>query len=190
MSPSTSTRTGSRPIPNCRGDADVARSVLLSPHRARAGSENASSFPRATNRARCARRPFARSGTSRAVYYSPKRKRCGGSPRPEVELPPNLEILDPSLVRASYVAPLVEIRKHKGLTPQAAAELLEDSVWLGTMMLAAGEVDGLVSGAVHSTANTVRPAFQIIRTRPGAKSSRPSSSCAYPSRWSSTEIAR
>ena len=67
------------------------------------------------------------------------------------------------------VGPLVEMRKHKGLTPDDAAELLKDNVWLGTVMLAQGEVDGLVSGAVHSTANTIRPALQIIKTKPGAK---------------------
>ena len=87
----------------------------------------------------------------------------------EVELPKNLEILDPSLVRANCVGPLVEMRKHKGLTPDDAAELLKDNVWLGTVMLAQAEVDGLVSGAVHSTANTIRPALQIIKTKPGAK---------------------
>jgi phosphate acetyltransferase len=87
----------------------------------------------------------------------------------EVELPNNLEILDPALLRANYVSPLVEMRKHKGLTPEDAADLLSDNVWLGTVMLALGEVDGLVSGAVHSTANTIRPALQIIKTRPGAK---------------------
>lgn len=87
----------------------------------------------------------------------------------DIELPPGVEIIEPSAVRARYVAPLVELRKHKGLTPRDAAESLEDNVWLGTMMLALGEVDGLVSGAVHSTANTIRPAFQIVKTRPGAK---------------------
>jgi phosphate acetyltransferase len=87
----------------------------------------------------------------------------------DVTLPPNVEILDPRSLRHRYVAPLVELRKNKGLTPQAAAEFLEDNVWLGTMMLALGEVDGLVSGAVHSTANTIRPALQIIKTKPGAK---------------------
>ncbi len=87
----------------------------------------------------------------------------------EVELPNNLEILDPTLLRKNYVGPLVEMRKHKGLTPEDAAELLNDNVWLGTVMLALGEVDGLVSGAVHSTANTIRPALQIIKTKPGAK---------------------
>ena len=87
----------------------------------------------------------------------------------EVELPENLEILDPTLIRANYVGPLVEMRKHKGLTPKDAADLLDDNVWLGTVMLALAEVDGLVSGAVHSTANTIRPALQIIKTKPGAK---------------------
>jgi len=87
----------------------------------------------------------------------------------DVLLPSGVEIVDPAEVRARYVAPLVELRKHKGLTAQKASELLEDNVWVGTMMLAQGEVDGLVSGAVHSTANTIRPALQIIKTSPGAK---------------------
>jgi len=87
----------------------------------------------------------------------------------EVQLPPGVEILDPVSIRANYVAPLVEMRKHKGLSAQAAADYLEDNVWLGTMMLALGEVDGLVSGAIHSTANTIRPALQLIKTKPGAK---------------------
>jgi phosphate acetyltransferase len=87
----------------------------------------------------------------------------------EIELPHGVEILDPASIRENYVAPLVEMRKHKGLSAPAAAEFLEDNVWLGTMMLALGEVDGLVSGAVHSTANTIRPALQLIKTKPGAK---------------------
>jgi phosphate acetyltransferase len=86
----------------------------------------------------------------------------------DLELPDGIEIVDPRSIRENYVAPLVELRKHKGLTERNAAELLEDNVWLGTMMLALGEVDGLVSGAVHSTANTIRPALQIVKTRPGA----------------------
>jgi phosphate acetyltransferase len=86
----------------------------------------------------------------------------------ELTLPAELEIVDPAGVRAKYVAPLVQMRKHKGVTENEAAEMLEDNVWLGTLMLALGEVDGLVSGAVHSTANTIRPALQIIKTKPGA----------------------
>jgi phosphate acetyltransferase len=88
----------------------------------------------------------------------------------DVELPDNLEILDPALVRPNYVNPLFEARKHKGLSMEMAASQLEDNVVLGTMMLALGEVDGLVSGAVHSTANTIRPALQLIKTKPNAHS--------------------
>lgn len=84
-----------------------------------------------------------------------------------LEIPEGLEIIDPEAVRSRYIEPMVELRKSKGLTaPQAEAQL-EDSVVLGTMMLAVGEVDGLVSGAVHTTANTVRPALQLIKTAPG-----------------------
>lgn len=87
----------------------------------------------------------------------------------EISLPPGVEILNPALMRANYVAPLVEARRRKGITEANAAEFLEDNVWVGTMMLAMGEVDGLVSGAVHSTANTIRPALQIIKTKADAR---------------------
>ena len=85
-----------------------------------------------------------------------------------VNLPPGLEILDPDEIRQRYVAPMVELRKAKGLTPDQAVAQLEDAVVLGTMMLATDDVDGLVSGAVHTTASTVRPALQLIKTSPGS----------------------
>ncbi len=85
-----------------------------------------------------------------------------------VTLPPEVEVLDPDLIRASYVEPMVELRKSKGLTSVQALRQLEDTVVLGTMMLATGTVDGLVSGAIHTTANTVRPALQLIKTAPGS----------------------
>jgi phosphate acetyltransferase len=84
-----------------------------------------------------------------------------------VELPPGLELIDVDSIRQRYVQPLVEMRKSKGLSVEAAADQLTDNVVLGTVMLALGEADGLVSGAVHSTANTVRPALQLIKTKPG-----------------------
>ncbi|HTV25049.1 MAG TPA: phosphate acetyltransferase [Polyangiaceae bacterium] len=87
----------------------------------------------------------------------------------EISLPPDVEVLDPAALRRGYVGTLVEMRRKKGMTEKNAAELLEDNVWLGTLMLARGEVDGLVSGAVHSTANTIRPALQIIKTKPDAR---------------------
>ncbi|RME69252.1 MAG: phosphate acetyltransferase [Verrucomicrobia bacterium] len=81
----------------------------------------------------------------------------------------NVEIINPADVRDRYLEPLLERRRHKGLTEAQAREALEDTVVLGTMMLALDEVDGLVSGAVHSSANTIRPALQLIKTRPGAR---------------------
>lgn len=86
-----------------------------------------------------------------------------------VTLPPSLEILDPNQIRGRYIDPMVELRKSKGLTAPMAEQQLEDNVVLGTMMLALDEVDGLVSGAVHTTANTIRPALQLIKTAPGAR---------------------
>ena len=84
-----------------------------------------------------------------------------------ITLPEGLLILDPDEVRERYVAPMVELRKDRGLTAPVALQQLEDNVVLGTMMLALDEVDGLVSGAIHTTANTIRPAFQLIKTAPG-----------------------
>jgi phosphate acetyltransferase len=86
-----------------------------------------------------------------------------------VTLPDEIEILDAAALRPRYVAPLAEMRRHKQLNEHDAMEALEDNVMLGTMMLAMDEVDGLVSGAVHSSANTIRPALQLIKTRPGAR---------------------
>lgn len=84
-----------------------------------------------------------------------------------INLPAGLEILDPDSIINHYVEPMCEMRKAKGLTPDQAREQLADTVVLGTMMLALDEVDGLVSGAVHTTANTIRPALQLIKTAPG-----------------------
>lgn len=82
-----------------------------------------------------------------------------------IELPHDLEIIDPDLIRENYVSKMVELRKGK-INELQAREQLQDTVVLGTMMLALDQVDGLVSGAVHTTANTVRPAFQLIKTAP------------------------
>lgn len=84
-----------------------------------------------------------------------------------IELPDTLEILDPESLREKYLPLLLELRRKKGLTEERARQELEDNVVLGTLMLHEDEVDGLVSGAVHTTANTIRPALQLIRTPPG-----------------------
>jgi phosphate acetyltransferase len=84
-----------------------------------------------------------------------------------VTLPSTIEIIDPAAVAERYVGPLVERRKAKGMTPDLARSELADTIMIGTMMMALGEADGLVSGAVHTTAHTIRPALQLIKTAPG-----------------------
>jgi phosphate acetyltransferase len=106
-------------------------------------------------------------GMARCVLLgNPDEVRASAS-KQGVTLPDSLEILDPVAVAPRYVEPLVERRKAKGMTPVAAAAELADSIMVGTMMMALDEVDGLVSGAVHTTAHTIRPALQLIKTAPG-----------------------
>ena len=70
----------------------------------------------------------------------------------------------------SYIDGLVELRKAKGMTPEQAKELLTtDYMYFACMMVKNGDADGVVSGACHSTANTLRPSLQIIKTAPGTK---------------------
>ncbi|WP_345241865.1 phosphate acetyltransferase [Pontibacillus salipaludis] len=80
------------------------------------------------------------------------------------------DILDPNNYSQfdSMVASFVERRKGKA-TEEKAREILKDENYFGTMLVYMGEADGLVSGAAHSTADTVRPALQIIKTKPGIK---------------------
>ena len=85
-----------------------------------------------------------------------------------VVLDERVDIMDPAEVREHYVERLVELRKSKGITEVVAREQLQDNVVLGTMMLERDEVDGLVSGAINTTANTIRPPLQIIKTAPGS----------------------
>ncbi len=81
------------------------------------------------------------------------------------------QIIDPveSELFESFVDEYLELRKHKGMNRTTAADLMADSIYFGTMMLRRGLVDGLVSGAVHTTAHTILPAFQFIKTRPGVE---------------------
>lgn len=77
-----------------------------------------------------------------------------------------IKIINPKNIRHNYVKRLVELRKHKGMTEIAAKSQLKDNIVLATMMLEKNEVDGLVSGVVHTTAHTIRPALQLIKTAP------------------------
>lgn len=68
-----------------------------------------------------------------------------------------------------YVNTFYELRKAKGMTMENAKEIMKDNVFFGMMMVKSGDSDGLVSGACHSTADTLRPALQILKTAPGTK---------------------
>lgn len=71
--------------------------------------------------------------------------------------------------RDEYAKEFYELRKTKGVTMEQAEQTMRDNVFWAVMMVKMGEADGMVSGAAHSTADTVRPALQIIRTAPGVK---------------------
>lgn len=82
-----------------------------------------------------------------------------------------IEIIDPetSDKTSKYAEAFYELRKNKGVTLEKAIEVVKDPVYFGTMMVKMGDVDGLVSGAVHSTGDLLRPGLQIIKTAPGIK---------------------
>lgn len=81
------------------------------------------------------------------------------------------QIIDPSTSEKyeEYVQKFYELRKEKGMTEEKARKLLLDSVYFGMMMVKENAADGLVSGAIHSTSDTLRPALQILKTAPGTK---------------------
>ncbi len=67
-----------------------------------------------------------------------------------------------------FAAEFAELRKHKGITLEQARETMQDISYYATMMVHKGIADGMVSGAAHTTAHTIKPSFQIIKTAPGA----------------------
>lgn len=83
----------------------------------------------------------------------------------------NLEIIEPEKSEnfEEYANALYELRKAKGMIEEEAKELVKDSTYFSMMMVKLGKVDGLVSGAAHSTADTLRPALQILKTAPNTK---------------------
>ena len=81
-------------------------------------------------------------------------------------------IVDPATYEKTeaYIAKLVELRQKKGMTKEQARELLlTNYLYYGVMMVKMGDADGMVSGACHSTADTLRPCLQILKTKPGTK---------------------
>ncbi|MCP5506606.1 MAG: phosphate acetyltransferase [Chlamydiales bacterium] len=86
-----------------------------------------------------------------------------------ITLSEKVECIDPSPLRKEYLPILLDMRKHKGLTEKNAKEALQDNIVVATLMLAQGKVDGLVAGTIHTTANTIRPALTLIKTKPDVK---------------------
>ena len=82
-----------------------------------------------------------------------------------------LDIVDPktSEKTQAYADLLYELRKAKGMTPEEAAKKAADPMYYGILMVKSGDADGLVSGAIHSTADMLRPALQVIKSKPGIK---------------------
>jgi phosphate acetyltransferase len=78
-------------------------------------------------------------------------------------------VVDPlgSAERERYGAAYHELRKHKGMTEALALDTLGDPTYFGTMMVHLGDADGMVSGAAHTTGDTIRPAFEFVKSRPG-----------------------
>src|SRR5699024_8986876 len=98
------------------------------------------------------RRPRRRPSSRRRTGHRPRR-RAGARPARHRAR---------RAVRTEYA----ELRKHKGMTMDVARARITDISYFATMMVHAGRADGMVSGAAHTTAHTIRPALEIIRTRP------------------------
>ena len=88
------------------------------------------------------------------------------------------KVLDPrtSELCDQFAEQYAELRKNKGVTVEQAREIIHDVSYFGTMLVHNGMVDGMVSGATHTTAHTVRPAFEIIKTAAGVSPRCPASS--------------
>lgn len=83
--------------------------------------------------------------------------------------PAQLQIVDPRTDPRfeDYAETLQELRRHKGMDMTMARDLMNDVAYFGTMMVYKGDADGMVSGAVHTTQHTIRPALQFVKTQPG-----------------------
>ena len=111
----------------------------------------------------------AERGIARSILLGPQDRVTRLASSLGLRLPEGVTVVDHGDIAERYVGPLAELRRHRGWTEEVAREHLADPIMVGTMMLQQGEVDGLVAGAVHTTAATVRPALQVLGTRPGAR---------------------
>lgn len=109
---------------------------------------------------------------AKAILLGDEEKIKEDSSKNKIDLD-GVDIINPltSDKKEEYKQKLYELRKNKGMTLEQAEELLKEPIYFGMMMLKDenSKADGLVSGAAHSTANTLRPALQILKTKPGTK---------------------
>ena len=111
-------------------------------------------------------------GFAKVILLGDEEKIKEDSSKNKIDLD-GVDIINPltSDKKEEYKQKLYELRKNKGMTLKQAEELLKEPIYFGMMMLKDenSKADGLVSGAAHSTANTLRPALQILKTKPGTK---------------------
>ncbi len=111
-------------------------------------------------------------GFAKVILLGDKNRILENSKEYDINLD-GVDIINPltSEKKEEYKQKLYELRKNKGMTLEQAEELLKEPIYFGMMMLKDenSKADGLVSGAAHSTANTLRPALQILKTKPGTK---------------------
>ena len=111
-------------------------------------------------------------GFAKVILLGDKSRILENSKKYDINLD-GVDIINPltSEKKEEYKQKLYELRKNKGMTLEQAEELLKEPIYFGMMMLKDenSKADGLVSGAAHSTANTLRPALQILKTKPGTK---------------------
>ncbi len=95
-----------------------------------------------------------------------------------------IQIIDPvsDARHQPYAQKLYELRKEKGMTMEQADELMKDEMYFGVMMVKMNEADGMVSGAIHSTGDTLRPALQTSRRHPASQSFPAASSWSCPTK--------
>ena len=109
-------------------------------------------------------------GLAEVILVNPADKIAAAVEKAGVDIS-GCQIIDPekSPLREEFAKTFYELRKHKGMTEEKAYQIVSDPLYFGCMMVHADKADGQVSGATHSTADTVRPALQILKTAPDCK---------------------
>ncbi len=108
-------------------------------------------------------------GIAKIILIGNRDKILGNAQQLKLKNIERAQIVDPATheKKQAYIELMLQIRKEKGLTFEQASLLIEDPLYLATLMIKAGDADGEVAGACNATGNVLRPAFQYVKTRPG-----------------------